>query len=251
MKVYKYLAGWYDELTGDVPYREFADYYERFFAGRGKPVRTVLDLACGTGNMTCLLAKRGYETIAVDASEEMLALAAEKAVSLEGCTPPMFFCQALSELDLYGTVDAAVCCLDGMNYLPPDELPEVFRRLSLFIEPAGMFVFDIHAPERLRLLDGQVFVDEKEDLLCLWRADFDEGENALIYGLDIFAREGRRWRRESEEHVEYAHDPEMLKTLLFDAGFGDVRILFNGPQSDSGRVFVTAINKRGAKKEQS
>ena len=244
MSAYSHLAGWYDALTGDVPYDEFADYYEKIFRACGESVSTILDVACGTGTLTCLLALRGYETIAVDASEEMLAVAAEKAGDLNGCTPPLLLCQKMTGLDLYGTVDAAVCSLDGMNYLPDHELPEVFRRLGLFIASGGILIFDVHSPERLRSLSGQVFVDETDDLLCLWRADFDQGENALVYSMDIFQREGSLWHREFEEHIEYSHDISMLTDMLASAGFTNIIVRTDGPQNELGRVFISAINRR-------
>lgn len=242
MSAYGPLAGWYDALTGDVPYGDFLAYYEKIFADSGEKVETVLDLACGTGTMTCLLARRGYETIGVDASADMLAMAMDKAAELpEGCERPLLLCQELAELDLYGTVDAAVCCLDGVNYLLPEELPEVFRRLRLFVRPGGLVVFDIHSPQRLRSLDGQVFTDETDELLCLWRADFDEEENALVYGMDLFTLEpDGRYCREREEHVEFAHEPQLLTKLLQHAGFARVQISDQGPQGELGRLFITA-----------
>ena len=172
MSCYSFLAPWYDSLTGDVPYGEFADFYESEFRRQGGEFRLLLDLCCGTGTLSCELARRGYDMIAVDASTEMLMEAQAKAAGLE--PPPLFLCQDAAGLDLYGTVDGAVSSLDGMNYIPPEQLPEVFRRLHLFIRPGGLLIFDIRTPDFLRSLDGDVFVDEKEDLLCLWRADFEE-----------------------------------------------------------------------------
>lgn len=168
MSCYGSLAAWYDQLTGDVPYAEFADFYEAEFSRCGGEFRLLLDLCCGTGTLTCEMARRGYELIGADASVDMLMQAQNKAAGLP--QPPLFLCQQAEELDLYGTVDCAFCSLDGMNYLPPPSLPEVFRRLHLFIRPGGLFIFDIRLPEWLRSLDGQVFVDEREDVLCLWRA---------------------------------------------------------------------------------
>ena len=128
------LAAWYDALTRDVDYAAFADFYERQFQSAGGEMRTLLDLCCGTGTLTCLLAERGYEMIAADASPDMLMQAREKAASLpEDCVPPLLLCQSAEELDLYGTVDAAVCSLDGFDYLAPESLPEVLHRLHLFI----------------------------------------------------------------------------------------------------------------------
>lgn len=239
MSCYSFLAPWYDKLTGDVPYCQFADFYEAEFKRHPGPFQLLLDLCCGTGTLTCQLAQRGYEMIAVDASVEMLMEAREKAAGLE--MPPLFLCQEAVELDLYGTVDAAVCSLDGMNYIPPEDLPEVFRRLRLFVRPDGLVIFDIRTPEFLRSLDGNIFVDEKEDLLCLWRADFEEDLTAIIYGMDIFSRRGRLWDRESEEHVEYAHQPEELKRLMEQAGFRNICLRTDCPQGDSGRMFITAV----------
>lgn len=242
MNAYDSLAPWYDRFTGDVPYDALADWYAQILHREGQARLTLLDLCCGTGTMTLLLARRGHELIGVDRSPEMLSVAAEKAAEEQEITAPLFLCQEAAELDLYGTVQGALCCLDGMNYLPPEELPELFRRLHLFIEPGGRFAFDFHAPEHLRALDGEVFVDETEDALCLWRGEFDEEENALVYGMDIFAREGRLWRRTEEEHTEYAHSPETLITLLEGAGFCKVRLMEDGPMHEQGRRYICAEN---------
>ena len=239
MSCYRFLAPWYDKLTGDVPYTRFADFYEAEFRRNGGEFKLLLDLCCGTGTLTDVLSRRGYEMIAVDSSVEMLMEAQAKSAGLE--TPPLFLCQDAAALDLYGTVDAAVCSLDGMNYIPPEDLPEVFRRLRLFVRPGGLLIFDIRTPEFLRSLDGDIFVDEQEDVLCLWRADFEEALPAIIYGMDIFSRQGRLWQRESEEHVEYAHEPAALQALLEQTGFHDVCLRPDCPQGDMGRLFITAI----------
>ena len=241
MNCYDALAPWYDSLTGDVPYGAFADFYEAEFAADGGGFRLLLDLCCGTGTLTWEMARRGYELIAADQSVEMLAQAQGKA--LPGATPPLFLCQAAEELDLYGTVDAAYSSLDAVNYLPPESLAEVFHRLFLFIRPGGLLIFDIRTPAFLRALDGQVFVDETDDLFCLWRAEYLEDETALVYGMDLFFRRGGLWDRRREEHIEYAHEPETLRSLLEAAGFGQVRLRSDGPQGESGRLFITAKRK--------
>ena len=176
MSCYGPLAAWYDQLTGDVPYERFADLYEAAFARDGGEFHLLLDLCCGTGTLTAIMTRRGYELIAADSSVDMLMQARDKSADLEPA--PLFLLQDAAELDLYGTVDAAFCSLDGINYLPPDALPEVFRRLHLFIRPGGLLIFDMRTPEWLEGLDGQVFVDETDDLLCLWRADYDRKKPA-------------------------------------------------------------------------
>ena len=238
MSCYDALAPWYDSLTGDVPYKAIAELYEQEFKADGGEFRLLLDLCCGTGTMTWELAGRGYEMIAADRSVDMLMQAQSKQAKC--AVQPLFLCQAAEELDLYGTVDAAVCCLDGFNYIPADVLPEVFRRLHLFIRPDGLLIFDIRTPDFLRGLNGQVFVDEKEDVLCLWRADFDEDLGALVYGMDLFTRRGRLWERSGEEHIEYAHTPQALKVLLEAAGFEAVRLRRDGPQGGAGRLYIIA-----------
>ena len=241
MSCYDFLAPWYDSLTGDIPYGEFIDFYEAEFAADGGEFRLLLDLCCGTGTLTWMLAEKGYEMIAVDQSVEMLMEAQGK--DSDAPLRPLFLCQDAAELDLYGTVDACICSLDGMNYIPPEALPELMERLRLFVRPGGLFIFDIRTPEILRSLDGQVFVDEKEDVLCLWRADFDEEIPAIIYGMDIFSKRGRLWERDSEEHVEYSYQPEHLKELLKGHGFGDVKFHPDCPQGKLGRLFITAKRK--------
>ncbi|MGI5984631.1 MAG: class I SAM-dependent methyltransferase [Clostridiales bacterium] len=242
MSAYGPLAPVYDKFTSDICYEDFADFYEKVFRSRNKNVKTLLDVGCGTGTLTAIMAHRGYEMVAADASSDMLCIAQEKFSELTDVIPPLFLCQSMTELDLYGTVDAAISCLDAVNYLPPSDMPEFLRLMHLFIEPDGIFIFDINSPERLRSLDGFTSVDEDENSLCLWRADFDVDENALYYGMDIFTRRGRFWQRSFEEHVEYSYEPQELLKLLSEAGFTNSEICMNGPQNELGRVFIITEN---------
>ena len=235
------LARFYDGLTGDVPYEAFAAYYRSLFASDGGEFHLLLDLCCGTGTLTVLLAKDGYEMIGADSSPEMLSVAREKAE--ETGVNVLFLCQSAEELDLYGTVDAAVSSLDSFNYLEPESLPEVLHRLYLFIRPGGLLIFDIRSKEWLKQLDGSTFVDEDDDVLCLWRADYDEEEELIVYGMDLFSRSGMLWERQREEHVEYAYEEEEIAHLLTEAGFEPVRIDANGPQGEIGRRFLICKRK--------
>lgn len=238
------LAERYDLLTGDVPYDELCDWYETALTRSGRAVRTVLDLGCGTGALSVRLARRGYEMICVDASADMLSVFQQKLFTLPADVPaPMLLCQRAEELDLYDTVDAAVCCLDSVNYLSPSILPRVLERLHLFLNPGGVLCFDFLSPEHLRSLDGGCFVDEREDTLCLWRASLEE--DALRYGMDLFRSRGKLWSREQEEHLEYLHSPAGLKTALESAGFARVRLYEDGPQHRGGRLFITAVCRKG------
>ncbi len=243
MSAYFSLAPWYDELTRDVPYGDFADFYELIFKRYGIVPGLILDLACGTGTLTLELARRGYELIGCDGSEEMLAVAQEKATQADVPVSPVFIEQTMEGLDLYGTVTAAVCSLDGINYLPPASLGPVFERLRLFVEPGGLFIFDVNTPEKLRSLDGQMFCDETDDVFCVWRAELDR--DALHYGIDIFSHmEDDIWERGEEEHVEYLHSVETLARELEAHGFGEIGVFAElrdePPGENERRIFLAA-----------
>ena len=241
---YMALAGHYDELTDDVSYSSFADFYEKVFSLYGLRPETVIDLACGTGSMTLELAERGYDLIAVDRSPEMLSQAMEK---LGGCSPvPLLICQDLEDLDLYGTSDAAVCTLDGMNYIPGDRLKTVFGRIRLFLNPGGLLVFDCLSEQALREMDGQIFLDEKDDVFCVWRSEYNAADRTCSYFVDLFERNGSVWKRDSEEHIEYAHTAAELKDTLTACGYRDIRFFADRREeepSGGDRRFFCAARK--------
>lgn len=244
-ETYHSLAVCYDDMTEDVNYPAWADFLEKLFARGKKPVHTVLDLACGTGTMSFLLAQRDYEVIGVDFSPEMLAVAAEKDLP-EDKERPIFLCQPMEKLDLYGTVDACVCLLDSVNHVTkPAKLQKAFQRVRLFLEPGGLFVFDVHTPEHLEGLDGGIFLDETEDAYCVWRTDYDPRRKICTYAMDVFHREEEDlWFRDGEVHEEYAYTPEELTRYLEEAGFVDIRqygnLKLRKPAEGEDRVFFTA-----------
>lgn len=246
MASYEFLAGCYDELTTDVGYVKWADYLERHFARARIPVHTVLDLACGTGSLTWELARRGYEMIGVDRSEEMLAQANEKGAGLDVAERPIFLHQSMDRLDLYGTIDACVCCLDSVNYVTrPAVLEKAFQRVHLFLMPGGVFIFDVNTPEKLRGLDGQVFLDETEDTYCVWRAEYAKRRRICTYAMDIFRQtEDGLWERGEELHEEYAYELDELEEMLRRAGFRTVRRygerIMRAPREGEQRVFFAA-----------
>ena len=242
---YENLAGCYDQFTRDVDYVRWADYLERHFARSALPIHTVLDLACGTGSLTLELARRGYEMIGADQSEEMLAQAAEKCRQASEI-PPLFLHQSMDKLDLYGTIDACVCCLDSVNYVTsPQKLERAFQRVHTFLMPGGLFVFDVNTPDKLRALDGQVFLDESADAYCVWRADYSARRRVCTYGMDLFTLEpDGRWSRAEELHEEYAYEPDELEALLVRAGFSRIKQYgerkLRAPKAGEGRIFFAA-----------
>ena len=245
MASYQTLADCYDALTYDVDYSAWADYLQAHFRRRGLPGNTVLDLACGTGSLTWELARRGYEMIGVDLSPEMLAQAAQKHPN-GGGIDPIFLCQSMDRLDLYGTIDACVCCLDSVNYVTdPKKLKRAFERVHLFLMPGGLFLFDVNSPEKLAALDGQVFLDETQDAYCVWRTEYSPRRQICTYFMDLFRRESAsRWVRSEELHEQRAYTQEELVSLLHQAGFRDVRqygaLKMRAPRPGEERIFFAA-----------
>ena len=249
MSSYGFLAGCYDQFTTDVDYAAWGDYIQRHFQKNAFTGSIILDLACGTGSLTWELARRGYEMIGADRSPDMLAQAAAK--DPEGCeTAPIFLCQPMEQLDLYGTIDACVCCLDSVNYVTdPKKLQRAFERVHLFLMPGGLFLFDVNTPEKLQALDGQVFLDETEDAYCVWRAEYSPRSRICSYFMDIFRQEaGELWRRGEELHQERAYTVAELTEYLRRAGFVDIKTFGNlkmrPPKPDEDRIFFTARREK-------
>ena len=247
MASYEFLAASYDELMRDADYARRADFVEKLFRRAAKrDVHTVLDLACGTGTMTCLLTERGYELISVDGSEDMLMEAREKAQGLRGIEP-LFLHQSMPRLDLNDTVDAAICCLDSLNYLTnPKDVRRTFERLRLFVSPDGALVFDVHARGKLEAMDAQVYLDEGEDVYCVWRTEFRR--EMLDYCVDLFTlRPDGAWERETEFHRQRYYSVDELTDWLAEAGFGSIRTYgdcrLRRPNGQDGRIYFSCIRK--------
>ncbi len=247
MNAYGALAASYDRLTSDVDYESWVDFARQIWEKAGLNPRTAVDLACGTGSATRLLAQMGMAVTAVDLSEDMLTEAMDKCADLEKL--PTFVHQGLQELRLPRGVDLAVCFLDSLDYiLNPADCAEAIRRTYKALNPGGIFLFDVNTPEKLRAMDGQVFLDEDDDVYCVWRGEFDGDTNICSYGMDLFQREGELWRRTFEEHQEYAYSVEQLTGFLKAAGFTDIRVYadrkFSAPEPGEQRVWFSARKGR-------
>ena len=243
MDAYKDLAVSYDRLTNDVDYEATVSFYEEILEREGVRPRTAVDLACGTGSVTSILARKGLAVTGVDMSEEMLTVACQKTQDME--KPPRFVCQLLQELYLPRGVDLAVCALDSLDYiLDPTDCREAIRRVYKALNPGGIFIFDVNTPEKLRAMDGQVFLDEDDDVYCVWRGEFDEDTNICSYGMDLFQRLGSVWHRSFEEHQEYAYSREQLTGYLKEAGFTHIRVYgdrrFEDPKPGEQRIYFKA-----------
>ena len=243
MNSYHALASCYDRLTWDVDYPAVAAFYRRLLALDGLKPKTALDLACGTGSVALLLADMGLGVTGVDQSEEMLTVAAQKVQNHPN--PPYFVRQRLQDLHVPRAADLAVCALDSLDYLTdPEDCRRAIRRVYRALNPGGCFLFDVNTPEKLRAMDGQVFLDEDEEVFCVWRGEFDEKTNICSYGMDIFRREGRLWRRDFEEHREYAYSRAQLTAYLREAGFRNIRVFgdrrLEPPRPGEQRIYFMA-----------
>ncbi len=249
MSAYESLALSYDRLTNDVDYGAAVSFYEQIMAREGVSPRSAVDLACGTGSVTALLAKKGIPVIGVDLSEEMLSVAQQKTQDL--LPRPMFLHQDLSRLYLPRGVDLAVCALDSLDYITdPACCAAAIRRIYRCLNPGGIFIFDVNTPEKLQAMDGQVFLDEDENVYCVWRGDFDKKSNICTYGMDLFQRQGKLWHRSLEEHREYAYSQEQLTGYLKSAGFTGIRVYgdrkFTAPEPGEQRIYFSA--RKGKRK---
>ena len=246
MDSYTILAQGYDRLTADVDYEKWADYVERHFRKLKRPVRSVVELACGTGSLACLLSRRGYSVIAVDLSPEMLTVAEQKCRGLD----VTLLCQDMSRLTLPGQTavqtDAVICCLDSVNYVTrPAALCRAFQRVYKALAPGGLFLFDVKTPAALEGADGQTYLDEDDGLYCVWRADWYPRRRVCAYGLDLFVQhEDGLWERGGEYHEEYAYTMDELDGFLREAGFRHVRQygdkVMTPPKEGAQRVFFAA-----------
>lgn len=249
MDAYGALAYSYDRLTNDVDYEAVVDFYFEILEREGLKPRTAVDLACGTGSVTSLLAQRGLLVTGVDMSEEMLCVASQKAQ--DAVPRPIFVCQKLQELRLLRGVDLAVCALDSLDYITdPQDCEKAIHRIYKVLNPGGCFIFDVNTPEKLRAMDGQTFLDEDDDVYCVWRGEFDEATNICSYGMDLFQRNGDLWERHFEEHREYAYSAQQLTEYLRCAGFTSIGVYadrsLEPPRDGEQRIYIKA--RKGKRK---
>ena len=239
---YTALARCYDRLTADVDYAAWADYVERHFQKWKRPVRAVAELGCGTGSLTKQLAERGFQMTALDLSPDMLSMAEQKCRGLD----VLFLCQDMSHLTLPAPADAVISCLDSVNYVTrPAALRRTFRRAYRALAPGGLFLFDVKTPAALEGADGQTYLDEDEDLFCVWRGDYSHKRRVCGYGLDLFVRErDGSWSRAGAYHEEYAYTSEQLDSFLREAGFQTIQVYgdktMRPPREEAQRIFFAA-----------
>ncbi len=218
---YEVLAQVYDALTDDIDYAAWAKHYRDLLGVSNNPVESVLDIGCGTGNMSLCLRAMGFAVTGMDISEDMLRVARDKAAGLSDLP---FVRMDMRAMRLPGLYDAMVCANDGVNYLHSEkDLAVFFAGAHQWLVPGGALAFDISSPAKLRALDGQVFFDDREDITLLWNNALD-GDCACM-DITLFLREkDGRYRRVDECHRQRIWEEADILSALEAAGFEGIRV---------------------------
>lgn len=224
MSQYGDFSNVYDLFMDNVPYEEWADGIEEVLRENGINDGLILDLGCGTGTLTELMANKGYDMIGIDSSEDMLAEAIDKKPEELDI---LYLNQDVSDFELYGTVKAVISTCDTLNYVTDeDELVEAFKLVNNYLEPDGVFIFDMNAPEKYsEVLSDNVFAENREDASFIWENTYDEAERINEYALTLYIldEESGMYERAEEYHYQRAYLRDEIETLLNKAGLEIVR----------------------------
>lgn len=253
MDAYTSFARVYDTFMDNIPYEEWAVYLTGLLNEYGVNDGLVLDLGCGTGNMTELLAKEGYDMIGVDNAEEMLEIAMEKRE--KSGHDILYLLQDMREFELYGTVRAVVSVCDSVNYIDEEEdLTEVFRLVNNYLDPGGVFIFDFNTLYKYReILGDRTIAENREDCSFIWDNYYYEEEQINEYELSIFIREKENlFRRYEETHFQRGYTLDEMIRMIKDSGLEFVTaydaFTREAPKEDSERIYVIAREKGKIKK---
>ncbi|MBE6624609.1 MAG: class I SAM-dependent methyltransferase [Ruminococcaceae bacterium] len=248
-KQYGSVAEFYDALNADFDYQAYASYIVGQIRANEKINSSlVLDLACGTGKMTFLLREHGYDMTGVDISEEMLGVARDICYD-KGIDDVLLLCQGMQNFELYGTVDACVCCLDSLNYLTKiDDLKKCLSLVHNYLIPDGVFVFDINTPYRFENVYAQnAYILECEDALLAWQNDYNKKSKLCRFYLSLFEEnENGSYTRYDEVQTERCYSKKQILDALSEAGFEIISIHGDFDGSDATdtdeKWFITARN---------
>lgn len=229
MEAYTSFARVYDTFMDNVPYREWGEYIHGLLKERGVSDGLVLDLGCGTGTLTEILAGYGYDMIGVDNSEDMLELALEK--KLASGHDILYLLQDMREFELYGTVRAVVSVCDSMNYITePEELMEVFELVNNYLDPGGVFIFDFNTDYKYReILGDRTIAEDRGECSFIWDNYYYENEQINEYDLTLFIQEKnpdetqsdqmpQLYRKYKETHYQRGYTLKEIQVLLEKAG---------------------------------
>ena len=215
--MYNDFAYNYDALMGDVDYDARTEYLCALFKKFDREPTLMLDLACGTGEFSNRFVRKNISVIGVDISYDMLSVAREKSAD-EG-NDILYLCQDAAELDLYGTIDGAICCLDSLNHITDyDSFCRAIERVSLFLEKDRPFIFDLNTEYKHReVLGNNTFVIDTDEVYCVWQNEYD-GKSVVEITLDFFMPEGDAYYRTGESFCERAYTEGEVANALQKAG---------------------------------
>ena len=218
MDSYTGFAEFYDIFMDNIPYKEWSEYLISLLKEYGVNDGLVLDMGCGTGNITELLAFSGYDMIGIDNSEDMLAAAMDKRYDSE--LDILYLLQDMREFELYGTVAAAVSICDSMNYiLEYDELVTVFKLVNNYLDPHGLFIFDLNTITKYENMGDTVIAENRDEGSFIWENSYFSDRKLNQYDLTIFAKdEDERYTKFEETHIQRGYSLDEIKSALADAG---------------------------------
>lgn len=247
MESYTGFANVYDLFMDNIPYNEWCQYLIVLLKEYGVADGIILDMGCGTGNITELLAAAGYDMIGIDNSEDMLGEAMEKRY--DSGLDILYLCQDMREFELYGTVAAAVSICDSLNYiLEYDELVQVFKLVNNYLDPDGIFIFDLNTIHKYESMGDAVIAENRDEGSFIWENTYFSDKKLNQYDLTIFIKDDdQRYTKFEETHLQRGYSLEEIKQALNDAGmvFVDSFSAFTkAPVTDADeRIYVVAREK--------
>lgn len=229
MDAYTDFASVYDKFMDETPYEQWCQNILAVLGEYGIQDGLILELGCGTGSMTELLAEKGYDMIGVDYSQDMLNIAMAKREQ-SGHQDILYLNQDMREFELYGTVRAVVSVCDSLNYLLEDEdVITCFKLVNNYLDPKGIFFFDFNTRYKYEVVIGDtVIAENREDCSFIWENFYDEEERINEYDLTIFVKEEQKpgdemFRRFQETHYQKGYELEEMKQFLEEAGMEFVK----------------------------
>ncbi|MBQ9579755.1 MAG: methyltransferase domain-containing protein [Lachnospiraceae bacterium] len=217
MEAYTGFSEVYDTFMDNVPYSKWGEYIIDILKEYGITNGILCEIGCGTGKMTKLLSDRGYDMIGIDSSADMLDIAHDKRGN-DGKI--LYLNQDMKEMELYGTVRAFVSCCDSVNYLlSGEELLTTFKLVNNYLDPKGLFIFDMNTTYKYKeLLADNVFAEARDDASFIWENFYDEDEKINEYDLTLFVKEDELYRKYEEVHYQKAYDIEEVEELIEKSG---------------------------------
>lgn len=248
MEAYTSFAQVYDIFMDNVPYQEWADGIIKQLKKYKIEDGLILDLGCGTGRLCEELTSQGYDMIGIDNAEEMLLVAMENRT--EHQLDILYLLQDMREFELYGTVRAVISICDSINYiLESEELLRVFQLVNNYLDPGGIFLFDLNTIYKYEtLLADHSFSENREECSFIWENEYDQEKRLNAYELTLFVKEEEElYRKYEETHFQRAYSVEEIKGLLEEAGMEYLGVFEafteEKPKTDSERVFFLAREK--------